>query len=302
MTTAAALRHGFRTVRRAPALLLAEITWRWTFAVLALVLCVITFSVYLDSLRVSDAELGMLRSGRPFLAAEAVLSIVQGSGPRLLRAAAILLPALAILWVFAAAVGRALTLSVLARGAGAGKPPAFASILALTSLRLLVALAGVAAFFAAVVLIGFLAPAGELAAGASYYLAALVLLAAVLVLCIWGLLNWFLSLAPMFAAAGNSTAGALAAALALFQRRASELLGLTSLFALLHLAAFLAAFSVTAFALATAQGSPVASGVAVCGVALVYFAFVDFLYIARLAAWVQVADQDRTPAAEQVIS
>jgi hypothetical protein len=136
MTTAAAVRHGFLTVRRAPALLLAEIAWRWTFAVAAVLLAVLTFAEYLGSLRVSDAELALLRSYQPVFIAEAVLRIVQGSGPRLLRALVILLPALAVLWAFAAAVGRSVTLKVLVMphicAANVGMFRAFFSILGLT--------------------------------------------------------------------------------------------------------------------------------------------------------------------------
>src|SRR5438309_5994003 len=105
--------EGFRAVLRAPGVVVAEIAWRWCFGTATLALLAVAAVQFLKSVRVSDADVLALRTGIPWLMANALAHILQGSGARLLRAAAILLPGIVLLWTIAAAVGRAATLKGL---------------------------------------------------------------------------------------------------------------------------------------------------------------------------------------------
>src|SRR5436853_902355 len=90
--------EGFRAVALHPGVLVAELVWRWSFGTAALALLVVAVTQFLKTIPISNADLLMVRSGVPLLMADALAHILQGTGPRLLRAAAILLPGIALLW------------------------------------------------------------------------------------------------------------------------------------------------------------------------------------------------------------
>jgi hypothetical protein len=121
-----------------------------------------------------------------------------------------------------------------------------------------------------------------------------VVLAAVLSACIWlawVLLNWLLSVAAIFAVRDHQdTFGAVTAAVDLIRSRFGEVV-LTSLpFVLLHYLALAAAVAsgVLVFDVMT-RISPQA-GWALVAIGAGYFAYADFLYITRLAAYLSLAE------------
>ncbi|MGH6631023.1 MAG: hypothetical protein ACREB3_14945, partial [Burkholderiales bacterium] len=113
MTRSGLVRAGFRAAFRRPAVIAAEIAWRWSFGVAAGAIVTIAVLRFLASLTVTDGELFALRSGIAQLVADAILHIFEGSGPRLLRLALIVAPAVSVLWMLAASAGRAATLRAL---------------------------------------------------------------------------------------------------------------------------------------------------------------------------------------------
>src|SRR5512135_3344493 len=119
MTGSESVRRGFRQVRRRPAVMVAEILWRWSFGAAAGALVAVAVLRFLASLTVTDGDLWALRSAIPQLMADAILHIFEGSGVRLLRLTLVVAPAVSLLWVLAASAGRAATLRALVQDAPA---------------------------------------------------------------------------------------------------------------------------------------------------------------------------------------
>ena len=90
--------EGFAALWRDPALLAAELTWRWCFGFSAWVLAILSAGVFLDSLKVSPADQFLLRTLQPILLNQAVHHIFGGSLLRLLWIQAILVLGLTLLW------------------------------------------------------------------------------------------------------------------------------------------------------------------------------------------------------------
>ncbi len=273
---------------RQPALVLAEITWRWCFAAAAVLLALVSVLEYLNSIPVSWREQMLAGSGEPLLVLAAVAHALRGSAVRLVAGVIVAGTAAAVLWMLCAAVGRSTTLRALlpeARGGG------FRSLLGLTFLRAGLALAAVLASSGALILAGFTGPAGDATPS--------LVLAVALISCswlVWALLNWLLSLAAIFVVRDRlDTFGAIGAAVSLVRSAFGDVV-LTSLpFVLLHCLALGAAIAsgVLIFDLMT-RISP-AAGWALLAIVVGYFAYADFLYIARLAAYVALAG----PGAEE---
>ncbi len=94
--------EGFRTAFREPAIVLAEIAWRWSFGLAALALAAGSLFAYLATLPVTGIELLAAAQRHPrWLIADAIGHMLRG-GPRLVMAAAIVLPAIFVLWIAAA--------------------------------------------------------------------------------------------------------------------------------------------------------------------------------------------------------
>jgi len=109
----------------------------------------------------------------------------------------------------------------------------------------------------------------------------------------WSMLNWYLSLAAIFAVGeGKTSFGALAAAVEFIRNHPGPVAAAATWFGLAHGVAFVVATSVAAFPLGLAGVLP--GGIVVGGlllIALLYFAVVDSLYIGRLAAHVFIIDR-----------
>jgi hypothetical protein len=289
-------RDGFEAVVRAPSLWLAEMAWRWSFGISACLLMSFSLLEFLRSLAVSRADWLFLRSKNPFLVSGALGNIFSGSGPRLLRAAAILLPALAILWVSAATLGRAVTLKFLLPGSVVR----YRSLAGLNFLRAAIALAAVAGFLGAALLAGHAGMGStEDATDATNlsYVMAVFLCLSIVVACAWSVLNWVLALAAIFAVRDRQdTLNATAEAVRAFRRHLGQFFAVSTWFGLLHLVAMVGASYVAALAVPLTALSKWAAVLMLIVVAALYFAAVDFLYIARLAAYIAIAE----PPAEEI--
>ncbi len=276
------IRQAFAVIAHQPALPLAEITWRWCFAAAAWFGGILAFLEYLNSVSVSGPERMLLQSSDPLLSLAAVAHALRGSALRFDAALMLAATAIAILWILAAALGRLVTLQALLPGARLSYRP----LLGLSFLR-------AALFFAALLAA---AAALILAAAPSADPAPSVLMAAVLGACIWlawALLNWLLSLAAIFAVRdGQDTFGSVAAAADLLRSSLGEVVSASLPFVLLHYLALAAALAsgILIFDLMT-RLSPNAAW-ALVAIAFAYFAYADFLYITRLAAYVSLSGGD----------
>ncbi len=290
-------RDGLRTATRDPGLALAEITWRWAFGAGALAILGAGTARFLSSLEVSDSNLALLRSRVPSLMAEAVAEIFHGAGGTLLAILAVILPAVAALWVAAATVGRAATLRALLRQEGKIEMRTVAGI---SFLRAALALATLLAYGGAMIVGGFLATLGE---ENNHGLFLLVTLAVWFVISlISGTLNWYLSVAPLMAVReGLDTLGAAAATVRFVRRHARQFSGVSTAFGLLRLFFLGAATVISLIPLAligTAPGWLVT--VLLVVITLGYFALADFLYIARLAAYARIGEESNQRSAVSI--
>ena len=295
--------ESFRAAFRRPSLTLAEIAWRWTVGTTACALLIFGLLEYLDTLPVTEGELLLLRTRHPVLVGQAIAHILRGSLNRVVAAGLVAALALTGLWILAASVGRTATVRALleyfgerreaiassrAVDSGARSGP-FGALLGLNFLRAAVVLAVILGLQASAILAGFTSPAAHPRPGLAFVL--FLSLAAMVCLLAW-VLNWFLSMASVFAVRDSgSTLDALSAAVAFFRDRLRPVLAVSTWTGLAHLAVFIGATSVVLIPLAFIQVVPARLVIAVMiEMTMAYFAIVDWLYVARLAGYVCIAE------------
>ncbi len=301
--------EGFRAAFRRPSLTLAEIMWRWTAGATAAALFFFGLFEYLDTLPVTNGELLFLRTRHPYLVGEAIAHILRGSLSRGVLAGLLAAMLLAVLWIVAASVGRIATVRGLldyfrrevAGNVSAGGTPndgerdvasnvsTSAALLRLNFLRVAVALAAVFGYVGAAILAGFASPDASPRPGLAFFL---FLPLAGLIGWVWWALNWILSLAGMFAVRdGEDAVGAISAAVTFCRERTGAVFAVSFWTGLAHLVAFVGATTAVSMPLGFAGVVPWRLVVvAVILVTLVYFTVVDWLYMARLAGYVCIAE------------
>jgi hypothetical protein len=307
--------EGFRAAFRRPSLTLAEIMWRWAVGATAAALFFYGLFEYLRTLPVTNGELLFLRTRHPYLVAEALARIFRGSLNRAVVAGLLATLMVTVLRMVAASVGRIATVRGLLeyfrrdvarrlstggvssdgeRGAASNVSTSrvaepFAALLRLNFLRAAVAVAAILGFMGASILAGFASPATNPQPGLAFFL---FLPMAALICWVWWSLNWLLSLAGMFAVRDEEDAvGALVAAVALCRERTGPVFAVSTWTELAHLVAFVGASVVASMPLGFAGVVPWRLVVAVMIlVTLAYFAVADWLYMARLAGYVCIAE------------
>jgi hypothetical protein len=288
---------GFAALWHEPALFAAELTWRWCFGLAAWGLAIISAALFLDSLKISSGDQFLLGTLQPRLLSEALRHIFRGSFNRFLWEQTLLLVGLTVLWALAATAGRAATLRRLVAMFGVeGELPSmgwgFRPIFVLNLLRAMWMLIAVAAML--VSLVGGIMLAHNQRAGK----AALVLSFGIGLSWAFGvILNWFFGLAPLFCVCNRVAASeALAQSVDFFSRQAGRLFGLGFVFALLRLVwagtMFFVVFAPIRLAHHVARGW---IALMMATVAMVYFAGADLLYLARLGAYVSLAEDHSRP-------
>ena len=292
---------------------MGEITWRWVVGATAVALFFFGLFEYLGSLPVNSRELLFLRSRQPYLVAKAIAHILHGSLGRVVLSVTLAAMLLCLLWMIAAAVGRIATVRALVehfrdRLAGAaaksnedskGTVPedesphadgaAFPALLRLNFLRACLAIAAVLGMVGSAIVAGFASPASHPRPGVAFLL---FMPLAALVMVLWFALNWLLSLAGMFAVRNDEDViGAISKAVELCRRRTGAVAAVSTWTGLAHLVAFVGATTVIGFPLGLAPIVPWRLLVlAMIVVTLAYFALADWLYMARLAGYVCIAE------------
>src|SRR5436190_12641300 len=99
--------EGFRAIFRVPSLGLAEIAWRWSFAVAGGALLIFAAFQFVDTLPVTSGDLALLRTRQPALISRAALHILRGTAPRGIAVAIGTVLLIAIAWLAVASWGRA---------------------------------------------------------------------------------------------------------------------------------------------------------------------------------------------------
>lgn len=285
--TSTPIRDAFTTLRRAPSLWFAEIAWRWAFGAATLVLAFLALWTWLDSLPVSRVDQVLLGSGSAPLIGRALKHIFNGSAARLVRAFAVLVPGMVLLWTVAAASGRAAILRTLMLESRAH----WRSLLVVSFLRAMTAVAAgvsVLAAFIAFVRVATPVPPAEGRPGAAWLI--FLTLIFFIATC-WSLLNWFLAVAPIYAVRSRRLSDALSATLTNFRDHTGKWFWIGTAFGLIHLALFLAFSAIGPMPLALAEVVPRwFTLLALLAITLLYFALVDAIHVLRLISYVAIAE------------
>src|SRR5216684_3864 len=300
--------EGFRAAWRQPSLSFAEIAWRWTVGATTCALLLFGFVEYLRTLPVSSGDLLFLRTRQPVLIGQAISHILRGSLDRAAMAGLLAALALCFAWIVVASVGRNLTLRVLLeyfasrkdaagdasknvahlQDQGTGTKP-LRALFGLNFFRVTVVLAAILAFQGAAILARFASSPEHPQAGLVFLL--FLLLAGLICIAAWSL-NWFLSLAAIFAVRDHeNTLGSLGSAANLCRDRFGAVVAVSSWTAVAHLVAFSGMMTVVSFPLGLAPLINVRLLIAcITLVVLIYLAIADWLYVARLAGYVCIAE------------
>jgi len=306
---------GFRATFRYPSVTLAEIAWRWAVGATAIGLFFFSLFEYFATLPVSSGDRMLLRTRHPYLVGRAIAHIFHGSSNRMVLAFVVAGLLLIVLWVVASSVGRIAIVRALLEyfrgqvnqapaGVSGGERDVASNVstddfqagalFRLNFLRAAGVVAAVVATIGAWILAGFASPAADPAPGLAFFL---FLFLAGSVWVVWTVLNWMLSLAGLFAVRdGLAAMDAMFAAVSFCRDRAGAVLTVSSWIGLAHGIVFMGTTTVVILPLAFAGVLPWRLIVLTMFLlTLAYFAVVDWLYTARLAGYVCIAEMPDAP-------
>ena len=289
MSNRSATIEGLRVVFRNPSFGLAEIAWRWAFGGAAWVLLLLGVLEYLHTLPVTTGEMILLRTGHPPLISRALHHIFAGSAARMMGATLALVIGIGALWVIVASFGRAATLRALFQeilNLDVGQNLSIQTLVWIHALRVAVLLGALLSLLSAVII-----AQGRSQSHPRIGLAFLLFtFLSVVIAALANLLNWLLSLVPIFAVRdGGRVKHSFVTAMHFIASNFRGVVAANTAFTLIHLAAFTVASSFVFFPFAFAGFLPgwvVSSGVLL--LSLLYFAVVDCVYLSRLAAFVSL--------------
>jgi hypothetical protein len=284
------LRFALAAVFDEPVSIGVEIAWRWIFGVSALSISAFALIPLKQALDVTPEEQELLASRSPVQIAQAVLQISHGAVPVALRLAAIVIPAILLLWIAAATIGRGFVMTRLSPPTSVR--PRWSALASLHVLRVLSVLLLIAAYLgcsAATSLV--ISPSSS-----NYALAIvifLVLFSTSLVLC--SFLHWILSLACIYSARqGFSVAKAVRASLHLLRARAGQLMSIAAQNSSIRTLTAIVFTLVAALPLVV-YPVPALFWTLEIGIFLLYCVISDVLLLARLAAYIEVTERAREP-------
>ena len=288
---------GFAALWHEPALLAAELAWRWCFGFAAWALAIISGGLFLDSLKISRGDEFLLSTMQPQLLSNALQHIFRGSLGRFVLEQSVLLFGVTLMWCFAATVGRAATLRRLVAMFSADDEPGpmtwqFSPIFLLHLLRAAWSLIALAAAIACVMIGSAMATEGH-----GGLVALCLVFGTGLAVWVGGTLNWFFGVAPLFCIRNGAPAmDALAQSVDFVSRRGGRLFLLGLGFLPLRLVWF-ATMSLAMLAPLswTQHLAPGWVLLIMAAIALLYCAGADLLNLARLAAYVSLAEDDAHP-------
>ena len=285
--------QGLRAVTRDPAIFLVEILWRWSFAILACLLVAGVGVMLLGPLHVGHAWDTAWRSRDPQRMGQLVLAVLLLLGMKAIVIAAIAVPlSIALLWGIFSALGRFVTVKRLRIGLTSLR---FRSIFALQLLRAFIGWLCLVLLFAAMFGEALIATRGPQPDLLLYYL--MVLPSVVVISSFWLTVNWYFSLAAIFGREGQSFRGALRQARQTVRQQRSDFAGTGFVFLLFRVVILLIATAICGLTSGMVGSSPQSYFTLLIIVSLAYFAIADFLYMARMAAYLALAAAHVDPAA-----
>jgi len=269
---------------------MAEVIWRWTFSGTTIALCLFATVRLQRSVVVLAEEQEMLTSKAPLQVVQAILEIWQRARPLVLRLGVIIVPALILLWVVAATVGRAYVTHRIAAKESPGRPD-WVSLAVLNLLRVIALLLLVPAYIlAAMATLSVSTPESP-----NHLLALLVFLVLFsIAVLIWSIVNWMLSLASIYATVARASLfQALRDAWLLLRSRTSQLAAIAAQNATVRTLVGVV-FTVIALAPLALRSIPAVFWSLEIAIFLLYCVLSDLLLLARLSAYVEVVGQVRT--------
>ena len=290
--------QGLRAVTRDPVIFLVEILWRWSFALLACLLVVGVGLMLLGPLHMGRTWDSAWQSRDPQKMAQLIVAVVLFLGIKVITIAALGVPlAIALIWGILSALGRFVTVKRLRAGLTSLR---FRSIFALQLLR------GFVGWFSFVLLLA--ATIGEMLIATHgpqpdlllYYL--MMLPSVILISAFWLTVNWHLSLAAIFGHEGQSFRGALREARQAVREQRSDFAGTGFVFLLFRTVILLIAVAICGLASGMAGSSPQSYFTLLMIVSLAYLAVADFLYMARMAAYLALAAAHVDPAGPKLVA
>ena len=277
---------------RDPAIFLVEILWRWSFALLACLLVAGVGVMLLGPLHVEKAWDTAWGSRDPQRIGQVLVAIVLLLGAKLIIAAVAVPLAIALLWSILAALGRFVTVKRLRAGLTSLR---FRTVLALQLLRGLISWFSLVLLFATTLGEALIATRGPQPDLVLYYL--MVMPSVILIGAFWLTMNWYLSLAAIFGREGQSFSGAVRQARQTVRQQRSDFAGTGFVFLIFRTVILLIAAAICGLTSGMAGTAPQSYSVLLMVVSLAYFAVADFLYMARMAAYLALADAHVDPAA-----
>lgn len=299
MRTFSPTANGFRLIFRRTSIPLAEIAWRWSFAIAAWFLYSAFLLEYAKTLPVDSVDRLLLATRQPVLIMRALQRIFHGSELRFTESGILLVIGVVVAWIVLSTIGRAVTLSGIAeelRVTRTGVSKAgILSLMTLNFLRVAITLAAVVTVFGAAFAASGLWASTHLSVVNALRLWLVFLF---LVWIAWAVLNWLLATASIFVVAdGRSAFDALATTINWTQERLWSIVGAGVWFGVAHTVLFVLAGSASFVVLGFADflgPSPVLF--LEFAIAVAYFAITDSLYIGRLAAYFSLVREDEISA------
>jgi hypothetical protein len=289
--------QGLRAVARDPAIFLVEILWRWTFAVLACLLVIGVGLMLLGPLHVGHRWDMAVRTRDPQRMAQLLVTVLLILGMKAVVAALAIPVAIALLWSIFSALGRFVTIRRLRAGLTSLR---FPSILALQFMRGFIGWFCFVLFFGAIFGEALIASRGPKPDLLLYYL--MVMPSVVVISAFWLTVNWYLSLAAFFGREEQSFRGALRQARQTVRQQRSDFAGTGFVFLLFRTVILLIAVAICGLASGMAGTAPQSYFVLLMVVSLAYCAIADFLYMARMAAYLALAAAHVGPAGPKLVA
>lgn len=287
--------QGFTVIRNNPGLIITELAWRWSFGVAATGVLLAVSRQVRDAFALSAADELVLGSGDVQQKAEALARAMAGALPYMVRAAAIAIPAIAVLWIAAATLGRTAVTRGVLRASGT---PAISR----SRWWVMAGLHAARVFVLLILVIGYLL--GTIGANAVVgpmeqprIALAVLVFAAIFVasVVVWLLVNFVASQAPIFAMRdGRGLLDSLEDSIYFSRRNLRDLLAASSTNATLRTAWGLTITIVSIAAAALGRFFPVAlPALVIAALTVVYCIVSDVMLLARLAAYTVIAAADR---------
>jgi hypothetical protein len=270
---------------REPAVVFAEIAWRWIFGASALLLTALAILRIGHSVAIFPEEEEMLASRSPILIAQAILEIGHRIWPIVIRIAAIVIPAILVLWVIAATAGRGYVMNRLLERETRG--PNWIALALLNILRVISVLLLVAAYFGCSLATSLINNPSH----PNYALAVLLFLVLfVIALLVWSLFHWILATGCIYAGRqGLGLLNSLRATMELLRTRPREVFSIAAQNSSVRtLAALLGTF--LALLPLVVLRIPALFWSLEIVIFLAYCVLSDILLLARLAAYVELTE------------